>query len=144
MNECPLSIETVALIRRALERSWSEKTSICYNPDIAPLSYGQCAPTAIVVFETLGGEILRTEVAKKDGSTIRHFYNRIKRCRHDFTADQFAIPNYWCELVYKDLASSVEEAGTETLSSQLEAMRSAFKKAIEQEEMQANEVPQLN
>ncbi len=123
-----------AVIRQALEQSWSEKTSVCYNPEIAPLSYGQCAPTAIVVFETFGGEILRTEVPKWDGSLIRHFYNRIEGQRHDFTEDQFKIPddpNYWGEFIYKDILSSVAEAASETLPGQLVAMRLAFAKALD-------------
>src|SRR4051794_40322667 len=96
-------------VRRALERSWSLATSVCYNPSIAPLSYGQCAPTAVVICEAFGGEILRTEVEKLDGSAIRHFYNRIGGVRIDFTSDQFNIPNYWRPLQYKDYPSSIAE-----------------------------------
>lgn len=114
------------MIRRALEQSWSEQTSVCFNPSIAPLSYGQCTPTAIAVFETFGGEILRTEVQKYDGTSIRHFYNRISGQRYDFTANQFNIPDYWGELTYKDIQSSVSEALTEMLPGQMDAMRSAF------------------
>ena len=114
------------MISRALEQSWSERTSVCFNPSIAPRSYGQCAQTAIAVFETFGGEILRTEVQKRDGTSIRHFYNRISGQRYDFTADQFNIPDYWNELTYKDIKSNVSEALTETLPGQMGAMRSAF------------------
>jgi len=46
-------------VRQALERSWSAETSVGFSPD-AFSSYGQCAQTAIVVWETFGGEILRT------------------------------------------------------------------------------------
>jgi len=134
MNAPLFTSETKAKIRLALEHSWSDETSVCYNPSIAPLSYGQCAPTAIVVFEVYGGEILRTEVQKVNGKLIRHFYNRINGHRHDFAADQFNIPDYWCEVVYKDIPSSVEEALTEMLPGQLEAMRSAFRQALEQED----------
>lgn len=114
------------MIRQALEQSWSEKTSVCFNPSIAPLSYGQCAPTAIVVFEQFGGEILRTEVQRRNGTSIRHFYNRISGQRYDFTVDHFNIPDYWAELTYTDIPSSVSEAKTETLNNQVEAMRSTF------------------
>ncbi len=62
-----------------------------------------------------------------DGHVIRHFYNRIDGRRYDFTADQFEIPDYWHELNYKDFPSSVEEAMTETLPGQVEAMREAFR-----------------
>ena len=71
MTEPVITSKTKAIIRRALERSWSEETSVCFNPNIAPLSYGQCAQTAIVVFETYGGEILTTSVGKRDGGPIR-------------------------------------------------------------------------
>lgn len=76
---------------------------------------------------------MRTAVKKQDGSSIRHFYNRIGGQRYDFTADQFAIPGYWGELSYEDIASSVAEAKTETLPGQLEAMRSAFSAALSSE-----------
>ena len=64
LNCTTLSEDTKELVRRALECSWSSKTSICYNPKIAPLSYGQCAPTAVVVAEMFGGEILKSQVPK--------------------------------------------------------------------------------
>lgn len=122
----PISVKTQAMISRALEQSWSENTSVCYNPDIAPVSYGQCTPTAMVIFEMFGGEILRTGVQKRDGTSIRHFYNRIAGQRYDFTADQFKISGYWCDVIYEDIRSSVDEAATEMLSGQMEYMRSAF------------------
>jgi hypothetical protein len=125
-----LSANVEDVVRDALARSWSEQTSVCFNPAVAPLSYGQCAPTAVVVFEMFGGEILRTEAIRFDGSPIRHFYNRIGGQRYDFTADQFDVPDYIREFTYKDIPSSVEEALTEMLPGQLEAMRVAFKKEM--------------
>lgn len=112
-------------VRRALERSWSNKTSLCFNAN-APLSYGQCAPTAIVVFETFGGEILKTDNAPC--LSKRHFYNWIAGERVDFTADQFNVP-----LVYKDLPSSVAEAITETWRDQADQMRAAFEREWKEE-----------
>jgi hypothetical protein len=125
MSTVRFTEEVKANIRLALEQSWSAKTSLCFHQD-APLSYGQCAPTAIVLFEKFGGEILRTEVRKKNGDVIRHFYNLIEGDRHDFTADQFNIPDYFEEVIYRDILSSVEEASTEMVEDQLEAMREAF------------------
>jgi hypothetical protein len=128
-----LSEDTRELVRRALERSWSAKTSVCYSPKIAPLSYGQCAPTAIVVAEAFGGEILKTQVPKKDGTSIRHFYNRINGKRYDFTRGQFDdLPDYWGPVAYDDTPSSAADAMTEMLPGQLEEMRSAFKKALDE------------
>lgn len=129
MKNIPLPPEAKLRIRTALERSWSKYTSFCFDPKIAPISYGQCAQTAAILFETFGGEILRTEVRKLDGSSIRHFYNRIGGERIDFTADQFDIPNYWLELTYSDVSSSLEEACTEMCEGQHEAMRHAFRAA---------------
>lgn len=126
-----LSDDTKELVHRALERSWSAKTSVCYNPEIAPLSYGQCAPTAVVVAEAFGAEILKTQVPKRDGTSIRHFYNRIEGQRYDFTRSQFDdLPDYWGPVVYDDAPSNIAEAMTEMLPGQLEEMRSAFKKAL--------------
>ena len=123
-----------AKIRRALANSWSERTSVCYNPSIAPLSYGQCAATAVVIFETFGGEILRSEILRHNGTTARHFYNRIEGQRLDFTADQLDIPGYWSMPKYLDIPSSAAEAETELMPGQLEAMRSAFRSAMEHED----------
>ena len=53
-------------VRRALEKSWSKKTCDSFDPEIAPLSYGQCAPTAMIVYEKFGGEILKTEKVNCD------------------------------------------------------------------------------
>jgi hypothetical protein len=129
-----LSEDTKDLIHRALEQSWSAKTSDCYNPKIAPLSYGQCAPTAVVIAETFGGEILKTQVRKKDGTSVRHFYNRIEGQRYDFTRSQIDdLPDYWGPLVYDDALSSTAEAMTEMLPGQLDEMRSAFSKALNEQ-----------
>jgi hypothetical protein len=113
-------------IQLALQQSWSAATSVCYSED-APASYGQCAPTAVVILENFGGEILKTDGWPPKG---RHFYNRIDGIRYDFTADQFKNPEYYHEIEYKDLPSSAIEAATETLPGQIDAMRIAFKKAF--------------
>ena len=115
-------------VRSTLEKCWSYETSVCYNPDIAPISYGQCAPTAITVQELLGGDILKTYINKLNGGQVRHFYNRIDGEIIDFTSDQFDIPEYWCEPTYDNALSSIDEALTEMLPGQIEAMRAAFKK----------------
>jgi len=113
-----------------LESCWSERTSDCFNPEIAPLSYGQCAPTAIVICEHFGGEILKTQVNKLAGGSIRHFYNCIGGKRYDFTLNQFDIPDYWCEVKYDDTPSSIEDALTETMNDQADVMRNEFATAI--------------
>jgi hypothetical protein len=125
-----LSIDDEAAVRQVLEGCWSGRTSVCFNPAIAPRSYGQCAPTAVVIFEQFGGEILKTEATRFDGFKIPHYYNCIGGRRYDFTADQFNVPDYIKEFTYKDVPSSVEEAETEMMSGQLDAMRAAFSAAI--------------
>lgn len=131
-----LTEDTKELIQQALERSWSSQTSVCYNPKIAPLSYGQCAPTAAVIAETFGGEILKTQIPKKDGAFARHFYNRINGQRYDFTRSQFDdLPDYWGPVVYHDTPSSLADAMTEMLPGQLDAMRMAFRKALDDQNM---------
>lgn len=114
-----MNIEWYEKVRRALEKSWSDKTSFCYDPSIAPPSYGQCAQTAVVIFENFGGEILVTD--NTPNMSGRHFYNRINGTRYDFTADQFDI-----SIEYRDILSSKEEAASETFGNQLSEMRRAF------------------
>lgn len=122
-----MNTEAFQRIRLALERSWSAATSVCYSPDAAP-SYGQCAQTAIVIQQHLGGEILRTTGWHGKG---RHFYNRIAGERVDFTADQFSMPAYSYDLKYEDHLSSAEEALTETMLGQVDALRIAFRREIQ-------------
>lgn len=93
-----------------------------------------CAPTAIVVFETFGGEILKTSGwPKDDGHFGRHFYNRIDGTRYDFTADQFSMPDYSHKVQYEDILSSVREAMSETMFGQVEEMKRAFHEAFNDE-----------
>ena len=112
-------------VRDALEKSWSAETSACYSKD-AFSSYGQCAQTAILIYEFFGGEILCTTGWHGQG---RHFYNRINNERIDFTSDQFEMPNYSYKLTYDDRISSIEEALEETLPNQVNNLRRAFLQA---------------
>lgn len=116
-------------VRQALERSWSAETSVCFSPDAFP-SYGQCAQTTIVVWETFGGEILRTTGWHGKG---QHFYNRLDGIRYDFTADQFSMPDYSYEITYEDQLSNSAEAKRETISGQVDALRQAFRRAFKEE-----------
>lgn len=81
-------------LKKVIEVSWSKET--CYptlqdtwnnsNP-----SLGQCAITALIVNDFLGGKIMRT---MQDG--ISHYYNLVNGKVIDLTIDQFEgiIPNY--------------------------------------------------
>jgi SAM-dependent methyltransferase len=97
---------------RRLQQSWSAETSSkwqCDNP-----AAGQCAVTALVVQEMLGGDILKTNI---DGAW--HFYNRLGGRRVDFTTGQFVSP-----IGYDDIVSNRDEAFNETSASQYELLRS--------------------
>lgn len=122
--------ELERVIREALLLSWSAETSFCYSKDGSP-SYGQCAPTAIVIQENFGGDILKTDGwPRSEGGYGCHFYNRIDGMRYDFTAGQFTeMSEYTWKIEYKDQSSSVEEAATEASPNQIESMRTAFERA---------------
>lgn len=119
----------VRKLRAALERSWSAETSVCFSPEAYP-SYGQCAQTAVVIQETLGGAIERTTGWHGTGN---HFYNRVQGARVDFTADQFTMPGYSYRLKYEDSPSNATEAAAECLPGQIEALRVAFRKALNED-----------
>lgn len=116
-------------IKAALRKSWSSDTCLIFEKQYP--YYGQCAQTAIVIIEKFGGEILKTKGWPRDEDNGRHFYNRIKGVRYDFTAEQFSeIPKYTYDVEYQDIISSVNEAETETNVNQITALRNAFNKAF--------------
>ena len=126
MNEIPLS-----KIKAALRLSWSEKTCIIFEANYP--YYGQCAQTAIIIYEKFGGRILKTSGWPKDNGYGRHFYNEINGVRYDFTKEQFTeIPEYTHNIMYQDKLSGVEEATTETNTNQITALRNAFNLAFGQ------------
>lgn len=76
----------------ALRAAWSRETS--EDPDEwspANPSRGQCAVTALVIRELLGGEILIATVLPRDGEPReRHAWNRLPSGEEvDLTFDQF-------------------------------------------------------
>ena len=104
-------------ISKALQQSWSLESSGIWCQEFP--ARGQCGVTAIVVYDTFGGEILKTQV---DGKP--HFYNRLGGHPIDFTASQFTS-----SIEYQHLASSREEAFTDTSQLQVESLSKAFKRA---------------
>ena len=58
-------------IRAALERSWSAKTCVIFEPDYP--SYGQCAQTAIVLQELFEGPYFCVDVDARHKSRARPF-----------------------------------------------------------------------
>ena len=75
----------IQLIQQALQTAWCRATSAdpAWSPERPSL--GQCAVTALVVQDYLGGILMRAEVA--DGS---HYWNRLPDGTElDLTSDQF-------------------------------------------------------
>ncbi|MBN2459612.1 hypothetical protein JXB28_04980 [Candidatus Woesearchaeota archaeon] len=74
----------------ALKYSWSKDTTLdeknwaAENP-----SWGQCAVTALVVNDYLGGEIVWALAKLPDGTDISHYFNKIKGEEKDYTRMQF-------------------------------------------------------
>jgi len=77
---------TFSQLEKTLHQSWSRETSYCpdqwtsQNPAL-----GQCAVTALIVQDSLGGEIVWARV---DG--ISHYFNRINGETIDLTRSQFS------------------------------------------------------
>jgi hypothetical protein len=73
-------------LERALVRSWSRETS--YDPENwskLNSAWGQCAVTALIIQDHIGGELVVGEV-----NGIPHYWNRLTRRRQvDLTAHQF-------------------------------------------------------
>jgi hypothetical protein len=89
-EEFPL---TLAGLESAISASWSIET--CDPSDIpnwtpAEPSRGQCAVTALVVHDLLGGELLEAAVQNADGSPQGfHYWNRFAGVDVDLTRRQF-------------------------------------------------------
>ncbi len=80
---------TVAVLAEALRRSWWEDTTNAEDWSPEQASRGQCAVTALVVQEYLGGDLLRTVV-----DDVSHYWNRLPDGEMvDLTRDQFASFN---------------------------------------------------
>jgi hypothetical protein len=82
---------TVAIeaLRAALEQSWSVDTSAASGWTEANRAKGQCAVTACVVQDYLGGEILNTIATLPTGETVSHYFNLVDGGIVDFTRQQF-------------------------------------------------------
>jgi len=84
---------TLKALEDAIRASWSLET--CDPTDAAEWSRanparGQCAVTALVVHNMLGGQLLEAEVLFDDGSRQGfHYWNRLASGDVDLTRDQF-------------------------------------------------------
>lgn len=69
---------------------WTAQTSSepnAWSPENP--SWGQCAVTACVVQDHLGGDIVWAEAQLPDGSRISHYFNRVNGEEVDLTREQF-------------------------------------------------------
>jgi hypothetical protein len=86
----PLTLEG---LEAAIRASWSLET--CDPTDLprwsaANPSLGQCAVTALVVHDLLGGQLVEAEVQHRDGSRQGfHYWNRLAGVDVDLTRAQF-------------------------------------------------------
>ncbi len=69
----------------ALKRAWCCETAY-HGGDPFVISKGQCCATALLVQDTLGGDIYGCKVG-----TTRHFFNVTDKGTQDYTTGQFPI-----------------------------------------------------
>jgi len=77
-------------LEEAIQKSWSKETSS--DPenwnDNNP-AWGQCAVTALIVNDYLGGKVVWAEAKLADGRAISHYFNGIEDIEIDLTRKQF-------------------------------------------------------
>lgn len=86
---------TLRDIERAFRSSWGVDTT-CLAPGSLPEwssdnpAHGQCGPTALVVQDLLGGELLVADVSGGEGPGQVHYWNRLLGgLELDLTREQF-------------------------------------------------------
>jgi hypothetical protein len=109
---------------RAIRDSWTRDTS--YDPQRWSHdnpAWGQCAITALVVQDHLGGELLRA-----GNGEMTHFWNSIGAHEIDLTSEQFSAIPAWTtgpELVTRDYVLAWPATRT-----RYEALRSRVMRAL--------------
>ncbi|MDX9846360.1 MAG: hypothetical protein RBT74_05210 [Tenuifilaceae bacterium] len=101
-----------------LIKCWSIKTSSKWTAE-NPYR-GQCGVTAMVINELFGRTILQTRVEEQ-----WHYYNSINGQQFDFTRNQFDY-----DLTYHDIASSRDEAFTDTNEFQYHELKRLLEKEL--------------
>ncbi|WP_434085619.1 YunG family protein [Nocardia sputorum] len=79
-------LETLA---SALYESWAEDTSSARDWTEGDRAKGQCAVTACVVQDYLGGDILNTVALLPNNKTVSHYFNIVDGRAIDLTRGQF-------------------------------------------------------
>jgi len=102
---------------RILRTIWSVQSAAQWTADNP--AAGQCNVTALVLQDSFGSDLLRTDVT---GGA--HFYNRINGVEVDLTAGQFDMPP-----AYRHLPASRDEVFEGITQSEYRYLREAFDKA---------------
>ncbi|MEV0707381.1 YunG family protein [Nocardia aurea] len=79
----------VEALAEALQASWSAETSSASGWTATNPAKGQCAVTACVAQDYLGGEILNSIAVLPDGGTVSHYFNIVDGRIIDLTKQQF-------------------------------------------------------
>ena len=102
-----------------LEECWSRETSS--DPDnwsFSNKAYGQCAITALIVQDAIGGNLLRVETLPPD-KKVSHYYNEVDGKVIDFTRKQFANDTKFSEPQYRERSYVLSYPATEKRYSML-------------------------
>ncbi|NYE96660.1 hypothetical protein FHU41_002910 [Psychromicrobium silvestre] len=86
---------TFAEIEEAFRASWSNETTCLDAKSLARWTpgnpaHGQCGPTALVVQDLLGGDLLLAEVTGGEEAAEVHYWNRLSEVEIDLTREQFS------------------------------------------------------
>lgn len=93
---------TIEELVRALVACWCPETTNEWDPENP--AWGQCAVTALVVQDYLGGEILRVQ-ASGPGFNWGHYFNRLPSgLMVDFTHRQFPLGTNFDQLEIRERA----------------------------------------
>lgn len=84
-----MAIVPLEALRQAIRSAWSADTSATTAWTDSNPSKGQCAVTACVVNDHLGGDILHTTATLPSGDTVSHYFNLIDGRPVDLTSEQF-------------------------------------------------------
>ncbi|MFR9772261.1 hypothetical protein [Nocardia sp. SC052] len=84
-----MGLEKLAALERALQKSWSADTSSAQDWTARNGAKGQCAVTACVVQDYLGGDLVNTIATLPSTSTVSHYFNVVDGEAIDLTCEQF-------------------------------------------------------
>jgi hypothetical protein len=84
MTVCEMTEADRTSLFAAIRHAWAADTSTDSGWSVTCPAQGQCAVTALIVQDYLGGQLVRAEV-----EGISHYWNRVKEGEVDLTRDQF-------------------------------------------------------